>query len=112
LSEGFVEVMPGVRMRAVRCTRSVVVTETLLQQGAAVPRHSHQALQITFCVRGKLRLRVGGSEHILEPGSYIVIEPGTEHEAYAIEETLVVDVNAPLTEDRRSLVEKLGASCE
>ncbi len=104
----YVEVLPGVSSRLVHCDEHIVVIETRLEPGARVPRHSHEGLQISFCARGRMELVIGDEKVVMTPGDYRVIPPGVEHEARALEETVIVDVNSPLTEDRRELVERLG----
>ncbi|MET1101106.1 MAG: cupin domain-containing protein [Pyrodictiaceae archaeon] len=107
--EDFVEVMPGVRSRLLYCDENMVVVETILEKNARVPRHKHGSVQVSFCSQGRMELILGdGRRIVMGPGDYHVIPAGLEHEALAIEKTRVVDVNAPFTEDRRSLVEKLG----
>jgi len=105
---GWAEAAPGALMRLVHCSPSLVVTEARLSRGARVPRHSHASVQVTVVLRGRLLLRVEGlGEKLLGPGDYLVIPPGAPHEAEAVEETTVLDVNAPLTPDRAELVERL-----
>ena len=104
----YVEVLPGVSSRLVYCDEHIVVIETRLEPGARVPRHSHEGLQISFCARGRMELVIGDEKVVMTPGDYRVIPPGVEHEARALEETVIVDVNSPLTEDRKELVERLG----
>ncbi|NOZ88684.1 MAG: cupin domain-containing protein [Crenarchaeota archaeon] len=99
-------------MRVVHCSGELVVTEARLEEGAVVPRHSHPSVQLTVVLRGRLRLLLEGrGELVLGPGGYVVVPPGVGHEAVALEETVVLDANAPLTEDRRRLLEKLGHHC-
>jgi len=108
LDKEYVDVMPGVRSRLLYCDEHIVVIETVLEPGATVPRHRHDSLQISFCSKGLARLLVGDKEVLMSPGSYQVIPPGVEHEAKALEETVIIDINSPFTEDRRELVRKLG----
>ncbi len=109
---GWVELGPGVWMRLVHCSPALVATEARLSRGARVPGHSHPSTQVTVVRRGRLLLRVEGlGERLLGPGDYLVIPPGARHEAEALEDTLVLDVNAPLTPDRRELARRLGADC-
>ena len=104
----YVEVMPGVSFRSIHCDEHVVVVETRLAPGARMPRHSHESLQISFCVKGRMELVIGDEKVVMTPGDYRVIPPRVEHEARALEETVVVDVNSPLTEDRKEFVKRLG----
>jgi quercetin dioxygenase-like cupin family protein len=110
---GYKEVMPGVRVRFAYCSPELVVVETLLEQGATVPRHSHESTQVSIVLRGRLLLGLEGEgEKVVEPGGYTIIPSGVEHWAKALEETLVLDLNAPLTSDRRELASRLGFKCE
>jgi quercetin dioxygenase-like cupin family protein len=44
------------------------------------PTHYHLGQAETFIgVRGRLRLRVGGEEHLLEPGNQVVVPSGVPH---------------------------------
>jgi quercetin dioxygenase-like cupin family protein len=50
-------------------------------------------------VHGKLRLIVGDAETIMGNDDIVVIPPNTPHEAYALEDTVVIDVFSPPRED-------------
>jgi len=111
--DGFIEVLPGVRSRVSYCDGRVIVVETLLDPGAEVPRHSHESTQVTVVLDGELDLWIEGAGWSrLARGQYRVIPPSTPHSARAGGGgALVLDVNSPVTEDRRRLAEKLGATC-
>ena len=70
-----------------------------LTRGAVVARHSHPHEQIVVMVDGKLRLVVGETEMIIKPDDIVVILPNTPHEAYALEDTVVIDIFSPPRED-------------
>jgi quercetin dioxygenase-like cupin family protein len=106
------EVMNGVRMRLVHCDEGLVAVETVLEEGSVVPRHSHESSQLTVLLEGLLLFGVeGGGERILRPGDYVLVPGGMEHWAKALRASVVLDLNWPLTRDRRELVEKLGGEC-
>jgi len=104
---GCVELTPGVCMSPVYGSRELAAVEARLAPGARVPRHSHPSVQVTVVLRGRLRLETPTWSRVLGPGEYAVVPPGVEHWAEALEETVVLDINAPLTEDRAALLERL-----
>ena len=77
-----------------------------------MPMHRHgDAVQVTVVLEGRLRLTVGGVERVLGPGDYVVVPPGVLHGGEALEDTRVLDINAPLTPERRRLAERAGVEC-
>ncbi len=77
------------------------LTRFTLASGAHVLSHQHQAEQFTSVDQGVLRLRVGAETHILRAGDLLVIPANTEHEAWALEDTVVLDFFAPPRNDWR-----------
>jgi len=102
------EAAPGVCMKPVYVSEELVAVETRLRRGARVPRHSHPSVQVTVVLRGRLRLETPSWVRVLGPGVYAVVPPGVEHWGEALEDTVVLDINAPLTPDRARLLERLG----
>jgi quercetin dioxygenase-like cupin family protein len=68
-------------------------------EGAVAARHSHPHEQIVVMVHGKLRLIVGEAETIMRSEDIVVIPPNIPHEAYALEDTVVIDIFSPPRED-------------
>ncbi|RUM47355.1 MAG: cupin domain-containing protein [Hyperthermus sp.] len=103
---------PGTCSRILYCDDNMAVMETELKKDSTIPAHRHDSTQLTIVLKGSIILGVEGrGEQRLEAGSLLVIEPGRLHWGRALEDSLVIDVNAPLTSDRREIAEKLGASC-
>ncbi|HEV8311090.1 MAG TPA: cupin domain-containing protein [Methylomirabilota bacterium] len=53
--------------------------------GTGAKPHRHPEEQVINVLSGKLRVRVGSEERILEPGDAVLVPPDTEHEAWAVE---------------------------
>ena len=70
-----------------------------LLQGATVPEHRHPSEQIAFLERGKLRFTLDGEVCLLEAGEILEIPPNVPHSVEVVEESVVVDVFAPVRED-------------
>jgi quercetin dioxygenase-like cupin family protein len=85
----------------------VMVAHVYLKAGAVVPKHHHVNEQVTYILEGALRLWVGDqvdSQHdadgiLVKAGEVLVIPSGVPHRAYAVEDTLDLDVFAPPRED-------------
>jgi quercetin dioxygenase-like cupin family protein len=58
----------------------------LLRRGQKIPAHRHSAIDDVFVgVEGRGRIRIwdadgNHADHAIEPGSVVVVEPGTPHE--------------------------------
>ncbi len=70
-----------------------------LQKDAYVPKHSHEAEQITWVFEGRLRFVINGEEIMVGPGEVLVIPSWVEHEATAVEHTVEVDLFSPIRHD-------------
>ena len=77
------------------------LTRFSLAKGGHVLSHSHEAEQFTWVVEGALRLRIGTEVQVLRSGDMLVIPSHTEHEAWVLEPTVVLDFFAPRRDDWR-----------
>lgn len=89
------ETWPGVTRRALALGERILLLEISLRKGAVAPAHSHPNEQSGYIVRGRLRIRIGDEIHELNPGDAYIIPPDVEHEAEALEDTVVVEVFSP-----------------
>ena len=77
-----------------------MVAQIRLAKGARVPRHKHESEQITWILSGALQFRLeDGRELVVSAGEVLVIPSWMEHEATALEDTLDVDIFAPIRKD-------------
>jgi quercetin dioxygenase-like cupin family protein len=82
----------------------VVGTHTMLARiqlakGAHVPMHSHPNEQISHTLSGALKFVLEGKEIILGPGEILCIPPNVLHEAFALEDTIELDIFNPPRQD-------------
>lgn len=73
-----------------------------ITRGAVVPRHLHEAEQLTYVVSGALRLSLGdaGGEVVdVRSGEVLVIPSNVPHSAVALEDTLDLDFFSPPRRD-------------
>jgi len=96
------EPMKGTITRRMISGEQAMIAQIVLKKGDTVPRHAHHNEQITYVIKGKLRLRLGEQgEHevVVAAGEVLVIPPHLPHSAEALEDTLDVDVFSPPRED-------------
>lgn len=78
---------------------NVMLARVLLKKGAHVPEHSHANEQISYILEGALRFVVAGKEVIVSAGEVLCIPPNVPHEAFALEDTVDLDIFDPPRQD-------------
>ena len=80
-----------------------MLARVLLAKGAHVPLHSHVNEQITYILEGTLRflMHEGGEarEVVVHAGEVLCIPPSVPHEAFALEDTVDLDIFNPPRQD-------------
>lgn len=79
-----------------------MLAQIWLKKGTTVPKHVHEAEQLSYIVEGALRLRLGddlSEVHDVRAGEVLVIPSNVPHEAVALEDTYDMDVFSPPRED-------------
>ena len=79
--------------------KKVMLAQVFLKKGCIVPAHAHESEQMTYILKGSLRLRLPDKEVTLNEGEVLHIPSSVEHSAVALEETLDLDVFSPIRED-------------
>jgi quercetin dioxygenase-like cupin family protein len=78
---------------------AMMIARVLLKEGAHVPLHHHSNEQISYILEGALRFLVGGREVIVRAGEVLCIPSDLPHEAFALEDTVDVDIFNPPRQD-------------
>jgi quercetin dioxygenase-like cupin family protein len=86
-------------VRQVIHTGRITIARLALLKGAVVSRHSHENEQVTMLESGKLRFIFDDREQIVSAGEALEIPPHAPHAVEALEDSLAVDVFAPVRED-------------
>jgi quercetin dioxygenase-like cupin family protein len=76
-----------------------MLARILLKKGAHVPLHSHHNEQISYILEGALRFVVDGKEVTVNAGEVLCIPPNVPHEAFALEDTVDLDIFNPPRQD-------------
>jgi quercetin dioxygenase-like cupin family protein len=77
----------------------IMLARVFLKKGAHVPMHHHHNEQVTYILEGALKFSIDGKEIVVRAGEVLCIPPNMPHEAWAIEDTLDLDVFDPPRED-------------
>ena len=96
---GYLPVLDKIERKTLAYGEKTLMCEFRLQQGALLPRHSHPHEQTGYLIAGRLELTIGSKSRRLEPGGSWCIAGGVEHSAVALEDSLALEVFAPVRED-------------
>jgi quercetin dioxygenase-like cupin family protein len=98
-SGGYKQAVAGVRQKTLVYGDNSLMAEFLLEKDTTLPLHSHPHEQIGYLVKGQIRLTIGKEVHLVMPGDSWCITGDVLHCAEAIEESVAVEVFAPVRED-------------
>jgi quercetin dioxygenase-like cupin family protein len=77
----------------------IMLARVLMKKGAHVPRHQHHNEQVTYILEGALKFAIDGKEVVVRAGEVLCIPSDIPHEAWALEDTVDLDVFDPPRED-------------
>ena len=77
----------------------IMLARVLMKKGAHVPMHQHHNEQVTYILEGALKFAIDGKEIVVRAGEVLCIPSNMPHEAWALEDTLDLDVFDPPRED-------------
>jgi quercetin dioxygenase-like cupin family protein len=96
------EALTPLLARRVITGERMMLAQIYLEQGAVVPKHSHDNEQLTYVLEGRLRFWLGnaGTEVVeVGAGEVLQIPSWVSHSVLALERTLDVDVFSPPRQD-------------
>jgi len=79
--------------------QKLMLARVFLKKGAHVPLHHHHNEQVTYILEGALKFAIDGKEIVVKAGEVLCIPSNMPHEAWALEDTLDLDVFDPPRED-------------
>ena len=77
----------------------LMLARVFLKKGAHVPEHHHHNEQVTYILEGALKFAIDGKEIVVRAGEVLCIPPHMPHEAWALEDTVDLDIFDPPRED-------------
>ena len=90
---------PGLTRRVGAHNEKLLLAEHRMDAGWAGAAHSHPHDQMAYVVSGRLRITAGGRTFEARAGDSFVVRGGIEHQASALEPSVVIDVFTPCRED-------------
>lgn len=96
---GYKEAVEKIRMKTLVYGDKTLMSEFLLEKGALLPRHSHPHEQTGYLVSGCMDLTIDDVTHRVEPGDSWSIAGGVEHQGFAHEDCVAIEVFSPVRED-------------
>lgn len=75
--------------------QTMMAARVLLKKGAHVPLHHHINEQVTYILEGALKFAINGQEIVVSAGQVLCIPPNMPHEAWALEDTVDLDIFNP-----------------
>jgi len=79
--------------------QQIMLARVFIKKGGHVPLHHHPNEQLTYILEGALKFAIHGKEIVVHAGEVLAIPSGMPHEAWALEDTLDLDVFTPPRED-------------
>ena len=104
------DVEAGPTLPAGMSRQAITLGDVMLALHEAFPNlkckpHSHPSAQITYMLKGKLRMRIGDEERVISPGEFGYVPPNVEHSIESLDEyVLGLDIFCP---PRPDIVQRL-----
>ena len=93
------ETMSDVISRRIFYGERAMVAQVYIKKDGVVPLHQHESEQITYILEGALKFELQGREATVHKGEVLMIPSNVPHRAVALEDTLDLDVFAPIRHD-------------
>ncbi|HVZ84706.1 MAG TPA: cupin domain-containing protein [Terracidiphilus sp.] len=90
---------PGLERQVLVHTPELMLVRHRMQKGWRGTRHAHPHHQLVYIVSGGIRAVVRDTEIGARAGDSFIVEPNAEHQAWALEDSVVLDVFTPARED-------------
>jgi quercetin dioxygenase-like cupin family protein len=90
---------PGLTRRVGAYNDKLFLAEHRMDKGWVGTAHSHPHDQVVYVVSGRLRVNAGDQVFEVNQGDSFVVRGGIEHQASALEPSVVIDVFTPCRED-------------
>jgi quercetin dioxygenase-like cupin family protein len=90
---------PGLRRQILAHTPSMMLVRHEMRKGWRGAAHSHPHEQLVYVISGRMQIVVDGVMVDASAGDNFIVESNVEHQATALEDSVVLDVFTPARED-------------
>ena len=98
-SNGYVEVIKGIRIKTIVYGQKTLMTEFVMTKGSELTSHKHIHEQTGYLVKGKIELFINGKSKVLKPGDSWNVQSNDEHHAIILEDSVAIEVFEPCREE-------------
>lgn len=98
-NEGYRKLLEGIELQTLVHGEKTLMGRFRLKKGSLVPMHKHPYEQTGIMISGKLQFTIGGESVTAEPGDSWCIPENIEHQAEAMEDSIVIEIFSPARED-------------
>lgn len=92
-------VSQGVERRIMAYDEELMLVEVKLEKGGVGAVHTHPHHQVDYLVSGKVEFELNGEKKMMNPGDSVLIPPNVPHGAYALEDSVLLDIFSPARKD-------------
>ncbi len=92
---------PGLHRQVLAHTPAMMLVRHEMRKGWQGAAHSHPHEQLVYVIRGRIHVTVNGRTFDASAGDNFIVASNTEHQASALEASVVLDVFTPAREDYR-----------
>lgn len=92
------ELVPGYHVKFLH-TANMTCAYWRVDEGAAIPNHSHHHEQVVNVIEGRFQFDLDGDVRDLEPGAVVFVPPNVKHKGKALTPCRLIDIFHPARED-------------
>ena len=93
------EAVPGLQRQVLVHTSAMMLVRHRMRKGWRGTRHRHPHEQLVYVVSGWIRVRVEDAWCEAAEGDNFIVTSNADHEAEALEDSVVLDIFTPARED-------------
>jgi quercetin dioxygenase-like cupin family protein len=90
---------PGLRRQVLAYTPAMMLVRHEMCRGWRGAAHRHPHEQLVYVISGRIQVVVDGATLDASPGDSFIVASNVEHQATALEDSIVLDVFTPARED-------------